>query len=196
MAKRISFEELLQREFRWPRQGDQPFVAVAQALDNANIPDDEFQRRVLMIEGYKSAGDIMVDQSEREPHMRHTLVFPIIFNYRQFLELALKHQLAQYGPPVGVQPIWDNHRLDVLWESFQRIIQAHDIPDPDEADGHVATTVAAFAHIDPRSDAFRFPRDNRGRAIPLNRRDLHLPTLKDVMDGVKNYFAACDNYFG
>ncbi len=90
MAKRKSFEYILNAEFRWPKKGDKPFVVADDPLDNANVADNEFTRLVLMMNGYKEATDLMVDRSASDRSTRDTLVFPIIFNYRQFLELSLK----------------------------------------------------------------------------------------------------------
>ena len=98
MAKRRTFEELLNAEFRWPVRGDKPFVAAADPLENANITGDGFDRLVFMKDGYKMGADLMVEEAEKDRANRDLLVFPIIFNYRQFLELALKYHIATYGP--------------------------------------------------------------------------------------------------
>ena len=82
MAKRKSFEEILNSEFRWPVRGDKPFVIAADPLENANIAANEFARLVLMTEGYKQAADLMVVEAEKDRANRDFLVFPIIFNYR------------------------------------------------------------------------------------------------------------------
>ena len=106
MSKRKSFEDLLKVEIRWPKKGDKPFVAAVTPFDNANIADDGFARLVFMMDGYRKAADLMVAESASDRSTRDILVFPIIFNYRQFLELALKHQLSTYGPAVGIRPNW------------------------------------------------------------------------------------------
>ena len=55
MAKRRSFEEILNSEFRWPRQGDRVFVTSANPSENANIDESGQSRLVLMTDGYKTA---------------------------------------------------------------------------------------------------------------------------------------------
>lgn len=104
MAKRKSFDEILNAAFRWPTKGDKPFVVSDDQLDNANIANDGFTRLVLMMSGYKEAADLMVERSTNDRALRDMLVFPIIFNFRQFLELSLKYQLAVYGPHVSIRP--------------------------------------------------------------------------------------------
>lgn len=95
MAKRKTFEDILNSEFRWPAPGDKPFVVADDPFDNANIANDGFTRLVLMKEGYKSAADLMVQAAASDRQTRDILVFPIIFNYRQFLELTLKSHILQ-----------------------------------------------------------------------------------------------------
>jgi hypothetical protein len=194
LAKKNAFEDLLNAEFRWPRNGDRPFVVAPDGLDNAVVTVESQQRLVLMMEGYREAGDIMVRASERDRHLRDMLVFPIIFNYRQFLELSLKYQLSTHGHSVGTQPNWQTHDLDTLWISFVDMLGKYGTSDPDEADPILGEIVAEFAKIDPQSYSYRYPVDKRGRPIPVAYADLHLPSLADVMEAVANYFTGTDGY--
>ena len=194
MAKRKSFEDILNKEFRWPTKGDKPFVVADDPLDNANIADNEFTRLVLMMTGYKDAADLMVDRSTSDRSARDTLVFPIIFNYRQFLELSLKHQLAAYGPRVGIRANWKTHDLATLWSEFLEMLERYGTQDPDEADPVVGEIILEFAKIDPGSYSYRYPVDRKGDPVPGAYSDLHLPTLAGVMQAVDGYFTGCDGY--
>lgn len=194
MAKRKSFEDLIKTEFRWPTKGDKPFVVADDPLDNANIADNGFTRLVLMSKGYKEAADLMVARSASDRPMRDMLVFPIIFNYRQFLELSLKYQLAAFGPPVDIKPNWRTHYLDDLWGEFMDMLARYGTKDPDEADPVVGEIILEFAKIDPGSYSYRYPVDKKGNPIPVAYNDLHLPTLADVMKAVDGYFTGCDGY--
>lgn len=194
MAKRKSFEDILKTEFRWPTKGDKPFVVADDPFDNANIADDAFTRLVLMMDGYKEAADLMVDRAASDRPIRDMLVCPIIFNYRQFLELCLKYQLAAYGPGVGINPNWKTHDLAVLWGKFLEMLERYGTEDPDEADPIVGEIILEFAKIDPGSYSYRYPVDREGNPVPLAYSDLHLPTLADVMEAVNGYFTGCDGY--
>lgn len=192
MAKRNKFEEILDAEFRWPQAGDNPFTASDDWTQNATIAQDKFSRLVLMMEGYKKAADLMVEQSIASRADRDFLVFPIIFNYRQFLELSLKYHLYTYGTAVDVAPNWRTHDLSVLWSEFAILIGRYGTPDPDEADPIVSEVVAEFSKIDPQSFSHRYPVDTRGNPIPLEHELLDLARLSDVMQGVANYFTGAD----
>lgn len=194
MGKRKSFEEILNTEFRWPKQGDKPFVAAGDPFGNANIAGDRFTRLVLMMDGYKRAADLLVAASADDRSMRGMLVFPIIFNYRQFLELALKYQIATYGPTVGIEPIWNTHFLEKLWGRFLEMLERYGTEDPDEADPAVGEIILEFAKIDPDSYSYRYTVDRQGNPISVAYSDLHLPTLADDMEGVAGYFTGCDGF--
>lgn len=192
--KRRTFEEIVHEEFRWPAAGDMPFVEAANHLENANIAEGAYTRLVLMMEGYKKAADLMVARTIDDEIDRDFLVCPIVFNYRQFLELSLKYMLATYGRYVDVKPNWNSHRLDTLWADYATMLERFGTEDPDQADPIVAEVVAQFAKIDPGSYSHRYPVDRDGQPLPLALTDLHLPTLRDVMQAVANYFTGCDGF--
>jgi len=194
MSKRHTFEEILNTDFRWPTEGDKAFVAADDPFDNANIAEDGFTRLVLMTDGYKQAGDLMVEKAANDRAERDVLVFPIIFNYRQFLELSLKYQLAIYGPRVGVEPNWNTHDLATLWGEFLEMLERYGTSDPDKADPVVGAIILEFAKIDPGSYSYRYPVDRNGNPVPAAISDLHLPNLADVMKAVEGYFTGCDGY--
>jgi len=193
-ALESKFDDVLSAEFRWPRKGDAPFAEASEPLDNALIASDERSRLVLMTDGYKQAGDLMVRQTLDEPSRRDFLVFPILFSYRHFLELSLKYMLSVFGPHVAVEPNWTTHELAPLAKSFFEMLDNFGTPDPDEADAVVANIIAEFAKIDPRSYSNRYPVDTKGRPLPITQAALDLSNLADVMEGVAGYFSGCDGY--
>jgi len=194
MAKRKSFEKILNTEFRWPKIGDLPFVMAADPLSNASIANDSSARLLAMTDGYRRAADLLVKQAESNDADRDFLVYPIIFNYRHFLELSLKYLLATHGPRVGIEPNWKTHDLLVLWEEFYDMLQRFGTNDPDEVDPIVASTVLEFAKIDPGSYSHRYPVDCFGKPLPVTHADLHLATLADVINGVSGYFSGTDGF--
>ncbi len=194
MSKRHVFEDILNSDFRWPMEGDTPFVEAADPMDNALIAKDDFARLVLMTDGYKRAADIAVAHCAEHPVDRDFLVYPIIFNYRQFIELSLKYQLATHGRPVDIEANWNTHKLEDLWQGFEKMLERYGTPDPDEADPVVASVVAQFAKIDPKSDSYRYPVDQKGAPLPMAFAATHLHNLADVMQGVAGYFSGCDGY--
>lgn len=198
MSKRHSYEhsfaEALKTEIRWPKKGDTPFAEAAEPLDNALIAGDDRTRLVLMTDGYKQAADLMVKHAAANPSTRDFLVFPILFNYRHFLELSLKYHLATFGQGVGIEPNWTSHDLEELFFSFWEMLECYGTSDPDEADPIVGEVILEFAKIDPGSYSNRYPVDRRGNPVPIGKSALDLANLADVMKAVDSYFTGTDGY--
>ena len=167
MSKEGNFESLLNQEFRWPKKSDQPFTQSKDWERNANIEEHGHGRLVLMMTGYKAGADLMVERSRRSGSDRDTLVFPIIFSYRQFIELSLKYVITTYGQTVGVAARWTTHDLVALWKTFLNVLEEYGIDDPNKTDPAVATIVVEFAKVDPNSYSYRYPVDVRGNPIPI-----------------------------
>ena len=198
MSKRHSYEhsfaEALKTEIRWPKKGDTPFASAEEPLDNALIAENERTRLVLMTDGYKQAADLMVKHAEEHRSTRDFLVFPILFNYRHFLELSLKYQLATFGRRVDIEPNWTSHDLEELFFSFWEMLERYGTSDPDEADPIVGEVILEFAKIDPGSYSNRYPVDRKGNPVPISQSALDLGNLADVMNAVEAYFTGTDGY--
>lgn len=189
-----SFESILNRPFRWPRESDRPFTRSVDPRGNAYIDRFGHGRTVLMMTGYKNAADLLVRQSTQSGFDRDTLVYPIVFNYRQFIELSLKYLIATYGRTVGIDANWKTHDLSVLWSTFAQTLERYGHDDPDQTDPVVARIVGEFAKVDPGSFSYRYPVDRQGNPIPLAHEELDLAQLADVMNGLDGYFTGCDGY--
>jgi len=189
-----NFADILNREFRWPKLGDRAFMASDEWQRNAQVQKGTHARLVIMMTGYKKAADLLVEQSQRSGYDRDTLVYPIIFMYRQFIELELKYLISTYGPRTGVKANWKSHDIAHLWSEFVKVLAAYEVKDPDDTDSVVSAIVAEFAKVDPKSYSYRYPVDIHGKEIPLGVEVLDLAVLKDVMDGVGGYFTGSDGY--
>lgn len=195
LAKRLKFEEIVGREFRWPKAGDDPFAIDSEVTTSAQLAEDDFSRFVLMSVGYRRSADVLVERALEVAAERDILIYPILFLYRQSLELNLKYLINVYGGRVEVGPIWDRHDFSTLWNSFLMVLERYGTDDPDTADDIVGGVIAQFENIDPGSFSNRYPCDTKGNPIPLVQDTLQLETLKDVMNGVFAYFSGCDGYF-
>lgn len=181
-------------DLRWPRKGDSPFTRSARPFDNAKVALHAHERLVMMITGYKLAADLMVERTKVEAYDRDALVYPVLFNYRQFIELWLKSIIAAYGPTVDIEANWKSHNLTKLWNSFSDVLEAYEIDDPTGANPVVADVVNQFANVDPDSFSYRYPVDTNGNPIPVAHEQLDLTALADVMQSLDMYFVGCDSY--
>ena len=78
-------------ELPWPRAGDELFAPADDLRLSAHLGALRGESYTI---GYKAAGDILVEHIMRHEIEADTLVFPIVFCYRQYLELLLKDVLA------------------------------------------------------------------------------------------------------
>lgn len=188
------FSSILTREFRWPKQGDKPFTQSTQWQANAYIDQHGHGRLVMMMTGYKEGADLMVQRTCEDRRLRDSLVFPIIFNYRQFIELSIKYLIATYGHTVGVAANWRTHDLVPLWQAFEKVLLKYGHKFPNDGDQAAAEIVGEFAKVDPGSFSYRYPVDRDGNPIPLSHNELDLTVLSDVMNALDHYFSGCDGY--
>lgn len=188
------FESLLHSDFRWPTTGDEPFVTSEQWQNNSCIDPYRHGRLVMMMTGYKMAADLMVAHVAGSRHDGDALVFPIIFNYRQFVELSLKYLIATYGRTVGIEALWNTHDLGVLWSTFIEVLDGYGHEDQEGTDVVVAKIIVEFAKVDPGSFSFRYPVDRKGKLVNLAHKEVDLHRLADVMRGLEAYFTGSDGY--
>lgn len=187
------FQDLTGSTIIWPKPGDVAFTPASRGL-GAEVSQDRHGRLVMMMTGYKEAADHLVQKTVDEPYQRNSLVYPILFNYRQFVELNLKYLIASYGATVGIKANWQSHDLGKLWGIFQTMEDAYAIEDHDHANRAVAGIVGEFAKIDPKSFTFRYPVDRDGKLVPVTEDVLDLGRLKEVMAAVEGFFSGCDRY--
>jgi hypothetical protein len=190
------FASLLQPEFAWPATGDQVFTS-SDNWNDAVLADDPEQHRMrmaTMVTGYKGAADALVDQAGKGTAERDSLVYPIVFLYRHYIELELKQLIWIYGPKVGVEPNWKSHDIRHLWALFTKMTKAWSVIDEGDAEKIVGRHVAAFAKLDPGSFSFRYTMDTDGEPMPIGRDRLDLNHLRDIMKTVDAFFVGTDGY--
>lgn len=132
-------------------------------------------------EGFRRAGQVLVDHLARHGNEQDFLVYPIVFTYRHALEIALK-QVISYGRQLldeqGDFP--DTHNLRDLWNTCRSILERvfpgdSDLPDVSRA---ITYLVNELQSVDPEGDAFRYPVSSKrgGRRTPTLPGELrHIP---------------------
>lgn len=173
---------------RWPEAGDQ----LLSPGRDAHLPEGAGERNYRLLRGYKRAGDICIQTALEEPHDRQSLVFPVLFNYRHYIELALKGIIEEHGASAGVSLGTKNHKLPDLWERFMKIATTFGNDPSDVAALAVGACIAEFDSVDTNSTAFRYAKTLNGDTPVLPRNGLDLVRLHDVMNGIENFFECAD----
>ena len=155
-------EDLVYSETRLPSTDDKLFAEASDWWMNACL-DWSHDPSELYIVGYKDAADLLVKTVASGQGTADSLIFPIVFLYRHYIELRLKsliedgrrlldheynhkseHQLSKLWPPVK----------DILLEVF---------PDEDKKQyDAIDSLIEQFENVDPRSTSFRYPKDLSG----------------------------------
>jgi hypothetical protein len=82
----------------WPKKGNQLFKSDADWINNACLNFKEDQLNLYAI-GYKRAAELLLEHVKNSGRDQDTLVYPIIFLYRHYLELRLKSNCVRPTPP-------------------------------------------------------------------------------------------------
>ena len=185
-------------EFPWPQKGDQLFKAddndwwLNATIDHWNKDVDSYA------EGYKRAADIIIEHvktihSENRIPLDY-LVFPVVFLYRHYIELRLKEIIllgrkldgSRAGPP-------KHHRIDELWKLARAIVESDSAEKEDLS--IVEACIGEFAHIDPSSESFRYPRDKAGKtSISSEQLHINVRHLQETAARLASFLDGCTEY--
>ncbi len=141
------------------------------------------------------AGKLLVDSALADPRLRWELTLPALYAYRHAIELGLKGSLVTYGRAfdVACPDVHTTHNLKVLWDAFQRLLDAIFQPEQAEANRAAQRVVMAFHEWDKQGDAFRYAIRRNGSPIILPEYYIDLAQLRDVMEGFENFLGGVDD---
>lgn len=178
-------------KFRWPKKGDRLLRGTKNWDRGVDFSRDGISRHVHIWSGYMRAGAALIDTCKEDSPARHFLIYPILFNYRHGIELAMKWIIARYGRYSSTR-ICDieHHDLWQLWKLCKKIII--EVGSEDESIPVVEQVIKDFHDVDKSALAFRYSRNKKGVAIALPDRMIDLENIRDVMEAVNNFFDGAD----
>ena len=91
------------KELRWPTRGDRLLKKSRDWANYTRFEADGETRHHYIWDGNMRAGALLVDSCENDRYESTTLVYPILFNYRHAIELALKWIIGKFGPYASVE---------------------------------------------------------------------------------------------
>lgn len=118
----------------------------------------------LYTTAYKEAAEKLVKEVVSSHRHQDTLVYPIVFLYRQYIELRLK-EIIRSGRKFLDEPgdFPTTHRIHELWSSAKIIIKKILENEEEKPDFEfVEHVLAEFSNYDPESFSFRYPTDKKG----------------------------------
>ena len=137
----------------------------ANTIDGASLIGlhNESGQFYLYMEGYKLAADNLVLYCLETDSNEGKLIFPIIFCYRQYVELMIKDLFKRFSSSSDEEKIRllkrNSHNLINNWNSLYDEIKEY-IKDYEKDDlMKLQNLIIEFNEFDVKSDSFRFPTD-------------------------------------
>lgn len=177
-----SIDDLLNGKIRLPSEDDRLFAEAEDWWMNACL-DWYHDPTELYIVGYKEAADLLVNSVEQRKGTADSLIFPIVFLYRHYIELRLK-SLLHDGRRLLDRDHKEKseHQLSKLWPHVRDILNEL-WPDGDAKQiKAVDTLIEQFEKADPRSTFFRYPKNFEGeKSVQLHTPRVNLRNLSEVV---------------
>src|SRR4051812_21456846 len=118
-----AFEDLLDGMPPLPSKEDKLFGTAEDWWNNACL-NYAWNGWHIYALGYKEAADTLVSHVNDRGRNQDTLVYPIVFLYRQYLELALKDLIREGRSLEDIaEPFPRSHRIDELWRVCKSLLQ-------------------------------------------------------------------------
>jgi hypothetical protein len=146
---------------------------------------------------YKEAADALIDRILERDSGADLQVYPIVFLYRQYLELRLKELLISCGHVVyDESKLTHGHDLKGPWLQVRKILESvWPGTYPDEMDA-LGKCIDEFCLLDAKSMNFRYPIDKEGQPTLLGLERVDLVNLKNVMERISSFLDASSDGVG
>lgn len=177
----------------WPKRGPK-LLATGKKNDQAfcTVFLKRAFGRLSQAESFKNAGDILALHCERLKRVPDTLVYPVFFNYRHYLELRLK-EVVRYGISLEIltkddelKKLLRSHALLRLWNKAKLVLEAVWPTGPKDELQVVEGHIGQFNQVDPKGEVFRYL-DGKGNFKKLPDH-ISIRNLREIMEGVGNFF--------
>jgi len=183
----------------WPQKGAKLFTSDGPPHDFSMIGwGDASHQYVLYMDGYKTAADELVQclLASETAGRRDTHIFPILFLYRQFIELELKWIFLVYGDAHRSEKksvIGEvRHNLIKLWQKTKVILLEDATPEERQNVDIVEGYIEQFHKLDESSFSFRYPITKTLDQILNDEQRINLPNLRQRMDELYHFFNGAD----
>lgn len=164
--------------------GQQLFIQGEDLHNNAMLGWTHFPWDIYAA-GYKDAADALVGVLAGRKASLDSVVYPLVFLYRQGLELQLKLILPLARRLAGKEAVTDHqHGLMPLWSELRRHLEQLDPREDDKELPAIEDFIRQLDTIDPGSFAFRYPTTKKGEVSLPELRHVNVRHLSEVMDSV------------
>lgn len=153
------------------------------------------------IRGYKRSADTLVEfaLASNRIEILDTYIFPVLFLYRQFIELSLKSLYLEYADKSMHEKIKTikqvSHNLAQMWNKLKpTLIDASNNKSEEEIVNVVEGYIMQYHNFDKRSFKFRYPIDKDANPLIKGEERIDLVNLKERMTELDNFFSGADGH--
>lgn len=166
----------------WPRVGDVIFRSDGDGCV-AWVPGRPVW--ALYSEGYKRAGDIVVERLQETGRSADFLIYPVVFLYRHHLELLLKEVIIsgrqRLGEPEGCPIV---HRFEELWPICRTVLESLWPGSPRADLDAIEVCFRQFSDVDSNSMNFRYPLTRDGKPSLPTSGTINVENLQRVVNNM------------
>ena len=146
----------------------------------------------LFSDSYKSAAIKLFEQLDGSAFSANTLVYPIVYLCRHFIELRLKELISGVNYSITEKYSFpDGHNLESLWNTYKSLIPKAGksfVPEVVTL-ANTENLIKEFNLVDPNSMCFRYPVDKTSDRNPsLSMTNLDLENFRKTMQKLFNFF--------
>jgi len=187
--------------FSYPKKGNDIFKKIS-GFNNACLSPyagmspcgDNFPKYIA---GYKDAADILVKYIIDNRLKSDSLIIPIIYLYRHYIELSLKFIIKHGRQLFGIKienHYPKSHKITDLWKEGRKIIERRWPNAEYETFDAVGDIIDQFSIIDPISIDSRYPEQKDDGAITMenlseNQLYINLENMYEIMDSIDNFLS-------
>ncbi len=143
----------------------------------------------LFASSYKEAADALAEKVISTSRNQDTLVYPVVFLYRHYLELRLKEIIRQSRIFLNENPDFPkHHKINDLWITVKELVNQilkdeESFPEPNFTE-HV---INEFSYYDADSFSFRYPTDKRGNNPLEGMLHINIRHLSEMIHEASDY---------
>lgn len=176
--------------YNFPEDGDILFNEMNVDYHHNAIIRSGISSFFLYSDSYKEAALKLFSQLDGSAYNANTLVYPLVFISRHFLELRLKELISGLNYAVTEEFNFPKgHKLMNLWSEYKRlVIEAGEGYGPEKI--HIENTeklILEFDSVDPGSMSFRYPVDAE-KNPSLGMTNLDLENFRLTMEKLFRFF--------
>jgi hypothetical protein len=163
---------------------DELFSAEADWWHNACL-DPFYADWYAYTDGYRRAAGIIVNHAKLHRGDLDALIYPIIYLYRQYIELRLKNIILNGSQLIDEPCDFPKHHILIeLWIQARKILEKVYRGDPKEDLNEAEKFIKQFSERDYKGDASRYPVDKQGNKSFPNLTHINIRKFSDKAEKI------------